>query len=347
MKFNYLETNNSKSENKNDLGESKDINGDSNNFIVTFGAKGNNEIKNIIASVKNELNLNNVNSNIDNGKRNENINTDQNINNIIIDYENLKKRYAPNKLFIGLQNNIKDLNENININNNHIISDSCSNKSTVNSVKNNIIYSKSNFSFIIKGVPNQKIIEENEKYKSEINNLNIELKESKSKIEELMKLLNNYQKEIYSLKGQLTKSKRDSINESKLTNTSNNISVSNNNFNSNKTKIGKDAFIIKIPENLIRNNNINRDRKSRNNSVCHNNNNNNNTNVNYTLNTNRNIQDKYINLNSNNYSNVSNLTSNITNTNSNCFTNNNNNISYSYMTNNNNISCINMNNNNK
>ena len=346
IKFNYLETNNSKSENKNDLIESKDINGDSNNFIVTFGAKGNSEIKNIIASVKNELNLNNINSNVDNGKRNENINTDQNINNIIIDYENLKKRYAPNKLFTGLQNNIKDLNENININNNHAISDNCSNKSIVHSVKNNIIYSKSNFSFNIKGQPNYKIIEENEKYKNEINNLNIELKESKTKIEELMKLLNNYQKEIYSLKGQLTKTKRDSINESKLTNTSNNISISNNNTNSNKTKIGKDAFIIKIPENLIRNNNINKDRKSRNNSLCHTNNNNINTNTNYTLNTNRNLQDKYINLNSNNCNNVSNLTSNVSNTNSNCFTNNNN-ISYSYMTNNNNISCINMNNNNK
>ena len=63
--------------------ESKDING--NNIIITFEAKGNNEIKNIIATVKNELKLQNEKSN---GKKN----TDENINNIINDYEKLKKK---------------------------------------------------------------------------------------------------------------------------------------------------------------------------------------------------------------------------------------------------------------
>ena len=107
IKFSYLNTNNSQND-KSELLESKDINGDNNNnnFILTFGAKGNNELKNIIASVKNEIGLsnNNMNNSKDNGKGNEN--SDQKINNIIIDYENLKKRYAPNKLFTGLQNNI-------------------------------------------------------------------------------------------------------------------------------------------------------------------------------------------------------------------------------------------------
>ena len=48
IKLNYLEKNNSTIENHNDLGESKDMNGDSNNFIVTFISKYITEIENII-----------------------------------------------------------------------------------------------------------------------------------------------------------------------------------------------------------------------------------------------------------------------------------------------------------
>ena len=321
IQLNYLETNNSHNENENELLESKDINGENNNnFIVTFGAKGNNEIKNIIASVKNELNNRSDvnNNNRDNKKRSEN--TDQKINKIIIDYENLKKRYAPNKLFIGLQNNIKDLNENISINNN-IILDNCSNKSTINTSKNNI-YSQYKFDLFLKGdsEKNKKYIEENENYKKEINSLNNELTESKNKINELMSLVNNYQKEIYSLKNQLSNSKKDALNESR--NTFNNISTSNINIHSsNKTKIGKDSFIIKIPESIIRNN-LNFNKKSRNNSLSSiNNNKNNNTFSNIIPNTNRNMQDKHNNI-FNNFGNISNISNNYTN--SNCFTNNNN-----------------------
>ena len=56
---------------------------------MTFGARSNNEIKNIIASVKNDrnsqnnTNLNNYN-NRDNGRGNET--SDKKINDIIIDY---------------------------------------------------------------------------------------------------------------------------------------------------------------------------------------------------------------------------------------------------------------------
>ena len=335
IKFNYLDTNSchNENDNKNELIESKEINGEeNNNFIVTFGARGNNEIKNIIASAKKELNTpNNINYNKNNGKRPEN--SDQKINNIIIDYENLKKRYAPNKLFIGLKNNLKDLNENININKN-IITDNYSNKSTINTIRNNN-YSQSKFELFFKSDSNKmkEIIENNEKYKKQINSLNNELKESKKKIEELMIIIDDSQKEINSLKGQITKSKKDSLNESKIT--INNISSSNN--LSNKTKIGKDSFIIKIPENLIRNK-LSKD-KSRNNSISNTNNNNINTYAN--IRSSGNNQDKFINLN-NNINNISNQISNISNnnTNSNCLTSNNisNNIS------NNNISCITNNN---
>ena len=329
IKFSYLDTNNSQNE-KSELLESKDINGDNNNnnFIVTFGAKGNNDLKNIIASVKNEIGLpnNNMNNNIDNGKGNEN--TDQKINNIIIDYENLKKRYAPNKLFTGLQNNIKDLNENISTNNNNtniinsnrsdnnIIIDNNLDKNAINSIKKNINYSKDNFEIFLKGEPNKKIIEENENYKKEINGLNNELKESKNKIEELMIIISNYQKEVYSLKGQLSRTKRDSLNESKISSTFNNITSSNLN-STNKTRIGKDSFIIKIPENLMRNN-LNREKKSRNNSL---NNIKIKTNTSDVMNNNLNIKDKYINLN--NINNQTNKISNI-NTYNNLITNNNN-----------------------
>jgi hypothetical protein len=150
-----------------------------------------------------------------------------------------------------------------------------------------------------------------------------------------MIIINDSQKEINSLKGQITKSKKDSLNESKIT--INNISSSNN--LSNKTKIGKDSFIIKIPENLIRNK-LSKD-KSRNNSISNANNNNNNTYAN--IRSSGNNQDKFINLN-NNTNNISNQISNISNnnTNSNCLTSNNisNNISnnnISYITNNNEI----------
>ena len=331
IKLNYLETNSSQNENK--LLESKDINEENNNnFIVTFGAKGNNEIKNIITSVKNELSIKNNNiNNKDNGKREQN--SDQKINNIIIDYENLKKRYAPNKLFIGLQNNIKDLNENININNN-IILDNCSNKSTINTIKNSI-YSQYRFDIFLKGDSDKskKLIEENENYKKEIIILNNELKESNNKIDELMELINNYQMDIYALKDQIAKLKKDSLNESK--NSFNNISTTNNNINSsNKTKIGKDSFIIKIPQSLIKNN-LNKEKKSRNNSLSNVNNKNINTYSNISAYSNRNIQDKCKNL-YNNFNNVSNISNNITN--SNCLTNNN--VSSSNISNNN-ISNIN------
>ena len=344
IKFNCLDINSphNDNENKNELLESKDINGDiNNNFVVTFGAKGNSEIKNIITSIKNEINSpsNNVSNNKANGNGNEN--TDQKINNIIIDYENLKKRYEPNKLFVGLQNNIKDLNENINID---ITNENYSNKSTINTIKNNNNYTKYKFDILIKGDSNKNknIILENENYKKEINSLNKELKESKNKIDELNNIISNYQKEIQSLKDQMTRlSKRDSVNESK--NTINSISISNNNINtshkSNKTKIGKDSFIIKIPENLIKNNN--RERKSRNNSLSNiikTKNTNNYSNI--TLNTNQSIKDKFIKIN-NNYSNINNNNiSNINNNNiSNCFTYNN--VSIDNITNNN------MNNNNE
>ena len=181
----------------------------------------------------------------------------------------------------------------------------------------------------------KEIIENNEKYKKQINSLNNELKESKKKIEELMIKIYYYQKEINSLKCQITKSKKDSLNESKIT--INNISSSNN--LSNKTKIGKDSFIIKIPENLIRNK-LSKD-KSRNNSISNANNNNINTYAN--IRSSGNNQDKFINLN-NNTNNISNQISNISNnnTNSNCLTGNNisNNISnnnISFITNNNEI----------
>jgi hypothetical protein len=336
IKSNYLDTNisHNENENKNEMIESKDFNVDNNNnFIVTFGARSNNDIKNIIASVKNEKK--------DNGKGNEN--SDQKINNIIIDYENLKKRYAPNKLFTGLQNNIKDLNQNIHSNKNiklNLIQNNYSNKSTINTskptntIKNN--YSKYNFEIYIPSDSDKNIIKENEQYKIEINNLNNELSESKMKIEELNKIIKDYQKEIYTLKNQMTKSKKDySLNESKIT--INNISTSNNNINySNKKKIGKDSFIIKIPETLKRNN-MNRDKKSRNNSSS--NTKNNNTHSNKALNTNRNLQDKYYNIyNISNTSNQISHISNYTNTNSNCLTNNDissNNISTNNIINNN------------
>ena len=341
IKLNYLETNSSQNENenKNELLESKEINGDNNNnnFIVTFGARGSNEIKNIIASVKNDLNSPNNIRFTNKNKEMRNENPDQKINNIIIDYENLKKRYAPNKLFTGLQNNIKDLNENINLNQNlNLIADNYSNKSTINSIKNINNYSKYKFDIYLKGDinKNKALIEENEKYKEEINGLSNQLKESKNKIDELTKIITDYQKEIYSLKTQLTRSKKESLNESK--NTFNNISTSNYNINSsNKTKIGKDSFIIKIPENLKRNN-LNKDRRSRNNSLSNKNNTYTYSNV---KSTNRKMQDKYINLYSNIH-NISNQISNIShNTNSNCFTYNNINISS------NNISCNNIANN--
>ena len=336
IKMNYLNTNISRNDNdnKNELLESKDINGDNNNnFIVTFGAKGNNEIKNIISSLKSEINSpnKNNNNNKNNGKGNEN--SDQKINNIIIDYENLKKRYEPNKLFTGLQNNIKDLNENINLNKNlNIETDKIGEIKT----NNDINYTIYNFNIQIKGetnTTNENISQENENYKKEINNLNDELKESKNKIEELMNIINNYQKEINYLKEQMVRqSKRDSLmNESKNTiNNINNISVSNNNINTSqkscKTKIGKDSFIIKIPENLLRNN-FNKERKSRNstsnNRITTNNNNNNYSNI--SSNTSRNMHDRYIHLNNNNnYNNTSNQISYINNSNnSNCFTYNN------------------------
>ena len=280
--------------NKNELLESRDINSD--NFILTFGAKGNNGIKNIIASVKNELNskINKVN-----GK----INSDVNINNIINDYENLKKKYSPNRLFTGLQNNINDMNNKIN---------NIQEKSIKNN-QNNLSITKN--SITIKGQinKNQNI--------DEINDLKIELKEAKNKMDELTKIIIDYQKEINLLKGQIIKLNRDSIDNSKI-NTINNISTSNN--NSNKTKIGKDSFIIKIPESLIKRR-MNKDNNSRNNYSNKMSNrqiknmeyNESNTLLDLTNNTYKKILFKN---NSNNFNNISNISNN---SNSNCLTNNN------------------------
>ena len=294
IKNNLSKTNNNTQieSNKSGLIESKDINGD--NFIITFGSKGNNEIKNIIATVKNELKLQNEKSN---GKKN----TDENINNIINDYEKLKKKYSANRLFTGLQNNINNLNENINII-----------KETSNK-KNQNNFSTTNFDICIKG--------ELTKKNNEINNLKFELKEAKNKIEELTKIVLNYQKEINILKNQLTKSKIDSNSDSNSKiNTINNISTSNN--NSNKTKIGKDSFIIKIPESLIKRKS-NKENIGRNNSyndMINIENNENNTLLDLSNNTYKKVILKN---NSNNFNNISNISNN---TNSNCVTNNN--ISY-------------------
>ena len=293
---NFSKTNfNTKIENKRkELLESKDINLD--NFVLTFGAKGNNEVKNIITSLKNELQSKN-------NKVNGNGNTDENINNIINDYEKLKKKYATNRLFTGLQNNINNLNGRIN-------------NFKENSSKNNTSkLSTSNFDINIKGELN--------KNSNEINDLKIELKEAKTKIEELTKLVLNYQKEIKTLKGQLKKSKRENLDNSKI-NTINNISTSNNNSISNKTKIGKNSFIIKIPDSLIKRR-IKKDNQSRNNSLNEMTNSNLNNQENYEINTLLDLTDNtykksLFKNNSNNFNNISNISNK---TNSNYLTNNN------------------------
>ena len=281
--------------NKNELLESKDINSD--NFIFTFGDKGNNEIKNILASVKNEFKTKK-------NKVNGQINSDENINSIINDYKNLKKKYSPNRLFTGLQNNINDMNNKINT-----IPEKKSNKDN----QNNLSITKNTIT--IKGKLNKN------NNANEINELKIELKEAKNKIDELTKIIIDYQKEINVLKGQIIKLNRDSIDNSKI-NTINNISTSNN--NSNKTKIGKDSFIIKIPESLIKRR-MNKDKNSRNNYSNEINNkyiknieyNESNTLLDLTNNTYKKILFKN---NSNNFNNISNISNN---TNSNCLTNNN------------------------
>ena len=165
--------------------------------------------------------------NKENGKDQDELNNT--INNIMNDYENLKKKYSSNRLFTGLLNNINDLNNQINI------VKEIPNKNNISS------YSKTFFDFTIKGELN--------KNNNEINNLKIELKDAKNKIKELTKIIINYQREINSLKGQIINQKSESIDISKI-NTINNISSSNN--NSNKTKIGKNSFIIKIPQSLIK-----------------------------------------------------------------------------------------------
>ena len=228
------------------------------------------------------------------------------------DYENLKKKYSSNRLFTGLLNNINDLNNQINIV-----------KEIPN--KNNISnYSKTFFDFTIKGELN--------KNNNEINNLKIELKDAKNKIKELTKIIINYQREINSLKGQIINQKSESIDISKI-NTINNISSSNN--NSNKTKIGKNSFIIKIPQSLIKrrikkDNNSNHSNKSNSfidmtNSFLNNQEyNGNNTLLDLTNTTYKRVLLKN---NSNNFNNISKISNN---TNSN------------YLTNNNNISCSNI-----
>ena len=199
-----------------------------------------------------------------------------------------------------MQNNINNLNEHIN-------------NIKENSNRNNISdFSTTNFDISIKGELN--------KNNSEINDLKIELKEAKNKIKELTKIITDYQKEINILKGQIAKSKRESMNDSKI-NTINNISTSNNNSSSNKTKIGKNSFIIKIPESLIKKR-INKNKASRNNASdemtnSYINNIEYNTLLDLTSNTYRKIILKN---NSKNFNNISNISNN---TNSNCLTNNN------------------------
>ena len=290
--------------NRNELIESKDINGD--NFIITFGAKSNNELKKIICSLKDEIKSN---KNKLNGKNN----SDENINNIINDYKKLKKKYEPNRLFTGLQNNINNLNENIN---------NIKEMSNKNNISN---FSTTCFNISIKGEINKDINENNE--------LKIELKEAKAKIKELTKMVKNYQKEINSLKGQIINSKNESISISKI-NTINDISTSNNNSSNNKTKIGKNSFIIKIPENLIKRR-MNKDKQNRNyssNEMTNSNINNIDNNESNTLLdlTNNTYKKRFCKNNNNNFNNLSNISNN---TFSNCLTNNNiNNIS-NYMTN--------------
>ena len=293
---NFSKTNyNTKIENKRkELLESKDINLD--NFVVTFGAKGNNEVKNIISSLKKELQSKN-------NKVNGNGNTDENINNIMNDYENLKKKYATNRLFTGLQNNIDNFNGRIN-------------NTKENSRKNNTSkLSISNFDLSIKGELNRN--------NNEINKLRIELKEAKEKIEELTQMVLNYQKEINSLKGQIKRSKRENLDNSKI-NTINNITTSNNNSISNKTKIGKNSFIIKIPDSLIKRR-IKKDMQSRNNSLNDMTNTNLNNQENLENNTLLDLTDNtykksLFKNNSNNFNNISNISNK---TNSNYLTNNN------------------------
>ena len=276
---NNLETNTStKLENKskkNEVLESKCINID--NLILTFGTKGNNEIKSKNKKI--------------NGKGN----SDENINNIINDYENLKKKYAPNRLFTGLQNNINNFNDKIN------------NNKENPSIINKINFSISKFNIYLKGELNNS--------HEEINELKNELNEAKNKIEELSKLIIDYQKEINLLKGQSSKSKIESINNSKI-NTINNISTSNN--NSNKTKIGKDSFIIKIPESLIKRR-VNKGKINKNESSNEITNSNMNNKENYEYNTlldltNNTYRKIHLRNNSNNFNNIS-IISNTTNSN--------------------------------
>ena len=298
---------------QNELLESKDINGDK--FILTFGTKGNNnDIKNIISNIKNRLNSQNnkSNNNIDNGKEI----SDEKINNIIIDYENLKKKYEPNRIFVGLENNIKNLNDKINKNNN-------------NSNNNNKItkdFSISKFDINIQGKLNKNQNEYSSNYKNEINDLKIELKEAKSQIDELTKTVLSYKNEINSLKGQLNLSKKETINNSKIE-TINLMSTNNIDSNTNKkTKIGKNSFIIKIPESLIKKK-LNQEERSRNtlsneinnksNIINQHTNDNNQSLLNLTNNTYRKLLCKN---NLNNFNNISNISND---TNSNCITNNN------------------------
>ena len=234
--FSRTSNNNQIEKNRNEFLESKDINLD--NFIITFGAKGNNEVKNIITSLKNEFKS-------QKNKKKDNDHSDNTIDNIINDYEKLKKKYEPNRLFTGIQNNINNFNGKINY-------------IKENSIKGRLPnFSISKFDLNFKGELNKNI--------NGINGLKKELKEAKNKIEELTIMVKNYQKEISLLRGQITKSKGDSMNNSKI-NTINDISTSNNNSYSNKTKIGKNSFIIKIPESLIKRR-MNRDKQSRNNSL--------------------------------------------------------------------------------
>ena len=265
--------------NKSEIFESQDINTDN----LNSEDKENDEIKS------------------ENEKLNGKGNSDENINNIINDYENLKKKYAPNRLFTGLQNNINNFNDKINI-----IKDNTN-------IKNKSDFSISQFNINIKG--------ELSNNDDEINNLRNKLNEAKNKIEELSKLIMDYKNEINLLKGQTPKSKIESINNSKI-NTINNISTSNN--NSNKTKIGKDSFIIKIPESLIKRR-VNKDKIIKNdssNEITNSNMRNKkkneiNTLLDLTNNTYRKI---HLRNNSSNFNNISNISNT---TNSNCLTNNN------------------------
>ena len=313
-----IKINNNKLTNKN-IPELKDINGyDANidNFIVTFGcgksmpAENDTHVNNGNNST---IKTNNYSNEIKNGKdnieetRTENTNNDNKINEIFNDYENLKKRYTTTKLINNTQEKNNQNNDNNIINDDNIIE-----KIKTNTITN--FFTKEHHEFFISSDNNNSInynkelLIENEKYKKEIESKNKELKESKQKIKELNQIIENNQKEISLLKDQIIKYIKDAFNNSensKVINTNNNNTNTNTSSNV-RTKIDKDSFLIKIPDNLI----TSHFKQNRNKSSLLEKNRNS-----YSgskiINTGRYIQDKLINFNNYNYTNsVTNTTNN-------------------------------------